>query len=316
MTTTLNQESKKTIYSVLVVDDDPEVGQFMLSCVHRLGHDVEWSNHPHKALELLAKRQYDIVVTDIKMPDMDGLTLLKRIKKLNDDTEVVVITGYGSIENAVDCINAGALDYLIKPFSVEQIQVSLIKTIRHIELKALAKERDHYLDMSYEDALTGIYNRRFFDEALRLEIVKSSRQQNSFCLFMIDIDHFKKFNDSFGHLMGDEALAKLGAVFKSVCRGYDIVTRYGGEEFAIIFPGATKEMAPNLCDRLMDEIGNLADNLPKVSESGKLTISIGVACFPEDARSGGSRELIEKADVALYEAKRSGRNRYKIYGMF
>ncbi|MGC8659602.1 MAG: diguanylate cyclase [Desulfomonilaceae bacterium] len=315
MVTAVDQEENvKSVYSVLIVDDDPEVGQFMLSCVHRLGHDVEWSDHPFKAMELLAQKNYDIVVTDIKMPDMDGLTLLKRIKKLNDEIEVIVITGYGSIENALDCINAGALDYLIKPFSVEQMQVALIKTIRHIELKALAKEREHYLEMSYEDPLTGIYNRRFFDEALRLEIIKSSRQQTPFCLFMIDVDHFKKFNDSFGHLVGDEALAKLAAVFRSVCRGYDIVTRYGGEEFAIIFPGASREMASVLCDRLMNEIGNMAQQLPKVSENQKLTISIGVSCFPQDANT--ARELIERADMALYEAKRNGRNRYHIYGTF
>ena len=120
----------------------------MLGCVQHLGHDVDWTSHPYEALELIARKKYDLVVTDLKMPDMDGLTLLKRIKNLNDDTEVIVITGYGSVENALDCINAGAVDYLIKPFSVEQIQVALIKTIGHIELKILAKEREHYLEMS------------------------------------------------------------------------------------------------------------------------------------------------------------------------
>jgi diguanylate cyclase (GGDEF)-like protein len=302
------------VYSVLVVDDDPEVGQFMLGCVQRLGHDVDWTSHPYEALELIARKKYDLVVTDLKMPDMDGLTLLKRIKNLNDDTEVIVITGYGSVENALDCINAGAVDYLIKPFSVEQIQVALIKTIRHIELKILAKEREHYLEMSYEDALTGVYNRRFFDESLKLEIIKSSRRQTPFCLLMIDVDHFKTFNDTFGHQMGDEALSKLGAVFRSTCRGYDIVTRYGGEEFAIIFPETAKETASTLCDRLMNEIENLAKDLPKTSETEGLSISIGVACFPHDADS--PRQLIERADIALYEAKRTGRRKYKIYGMF
>lgn len=308
------EENRKTVYSVLVVDDDPEVGQFMLGCVHNLGHDVDWSSHPYDALELIARKKYDLVVTDLKMPDMDGLTLLKRIKNLNDDTEVIVITGYGSVENALDCINAGAVDYLIKPFSVEQIQVALIKTIRHIELKKLAKEREHYLEMSYEDALTGVYNRRFFDESLKLEIIKSSRRQTPFCLLMIDVDHFKTFNDTFGHQMGDEALSKLGAVFRSTCRGYDIVTRYGGEEFAIIFPETAKEMASTLCDRLMNEIENLAKDLPKISETEGLAVSIGVACFPHDA--DGARQLIERADIALYEAKRTGRRKYKIYGMF
>ncbi|MCX5874019.1 MAG: diguanylate cyclase [Deltaproteobacteria bacterium] len=309
-----DQQEKKTRYSVLVVDDDPEIGQFMLDCVERLGHEVEGSNHPHEALDSVAKKNYDIVVTDLRMPDMDGLTLLKRIKTLNDDTEVIVITGYASVENALDCINAGAVDYLVKPFSVEQVQVALVKTIRHMELKALAKERERYLEMSYEDALTGVYNRRFFDEALKLEIIKSSRQENPFCLLMIDVDHFKNFNDSYGHQMGDEALVKLGKAFKSVCRGYDIVTRYGGEEFAIIFPGASKEMASIICHRLMNEVANVSEELPNTLLSGKLTISIGVACFPNDARTG--RQLIERADISLYEAKRSGRNNYKIYGMF
>ncbi len=308
------EENSTTVYSVLIVDDDPEVGEFMLGCVQRLGHDVDWSSHPYDALELIAKKEYDLVVTDLKMPDMDGLTLLKRIKNLNDDTEVIVITGYGSIDNALDCINAGAVDYLIKPFSVEQIQVALIKTIRHIELKKLAKERERYLEMSYEDALTGVYNRRFFDETLKLEIIKSSRRQTPFCLLMIDVDHFKKFNDTFGHQMGDEVLSKLGAVFRSTCRGYDIVTRYGGEEFAIIFPETAKEMACTLCDRLMNEIGKMAKDIPKISGTAGLTVSIGVACFPHDA--DGARQLIERADIALYEAKRTGRQKYKIYGMF
>ena len=305
---------KKNGFSILVVDDDPEVGRFMFSCVEDLGHQVEWCGHPYEALELVSKKSYDIVVTDLKMPDMDGLALLKRIKAINDDTEILVITGYGSVENAMDCINAGAVDYLVKPFSVEQIQVALVKTIRHIELKTLAKEREHFLEMSYEDSLTGVYNRRFFDEALRLEIIKSTRQETPFCLFMIDVDNFKSFNDSFGHQMGDEALVKLGKAFRQVCRGYDIVTRYGGEEFAIIFPGAPKDMAQNLCERLMSEVRNMAQELPKGPDSKELSISIGVSCFPYDAKT--PHKLIERADVALYHAKHSGRNNYQICGMF
>ncbi|MFH0960931.1 MAG: response regulator, partial [Pseudomonadota bacterium] len=99
---------KKNGFSILVVDDDPEVGRFMFSCVEGLGHQVEWSGHPYEALELFSKKNHDIVITDLKMPEMDGLTLLKRIKAMNDDTEILVITGYGSVENALDCINAGA----------------------------------------------------------------------------------------------------------------------------------------------------------------------------------------------------------------
>ncbi len=298
---------------VLVVDDDPFVARFIQESVSRLGYQCDLFTEPEAALEANTRSPYDVVVTDMKMPGMDGLTMLKHIRQGPHDTDVIVVTGYGSVANALDSINAGAFDYLIKPFTIEQIQVAMVKVFRHRELKKLASERHMYLEMSYEDPITGVYNRRFFDEALKIEMIKASRHRNSFALLMIDVDNFKEFNDLYGHQKGDEVLSRIGRVFKTVCRGYDIITRYGGDEFAIIFPEADKHVASSLCERIMAEIraltfeGNSRDKIPM-----QVSVSIGVATFPDHASN--VNDLVKCADEALYVAKCSGRNSFKIYG--
>ncbi|MDD3471644.1 MAG: diguanylate cyclase [Syntrophaceae bacterium] len=297
---------------VLVVDDDPFVARFIQESVSRLGYHCDVFTEPEVALEANKKDPYDVVITDMKMPGMDGLTMLKNIRQSPHDTDVIVVTGYGSVANALDSINAGAFDYLIKPFTIEQIQVAMVKVFRHRELKRLANEREMYLEMSYEDPLTGVYNRRFFDEALKIEVIKASRLRNSFALLMIDVDNFKEFNDLYGHLKGDEVLSSIGRVFKSVCRGYDIITRYGGDEFAIIFPETDRGVAVSLCERIMAETSALVFEDESEKNSLRVSISIGVAIFPDNASN--INDLIRCADEALYAAKCAGRNSFRIYG--
>lgn len=298
---------------VLVVDDDPFVARFIQESVARLGYHCDLFVEPEAALEANIKEPYDVVVTDMKMPGMDGLTMLKHIRQSPVDTDVIVVTGYGSVANALDSINAGAFDYLIKPFTIEQIQVAMVKVFRHRELKKLANERHMYLEMSYEDPLTGVYNRRFFDEALKIEMIKASRHRSSFALLMIDVDNFKEFNDEYGHQKGDEVLSKIGHVFKMVCRGYDIITRYGGDEFAIIFPEAGKQIASTLCERIMTETHALTFEWSDHKKMpAQVSVSIGVAIFPDHASN--VNDLIRCADEALYVAKCAGRNNFRIYG--
>ena len=298
---------------VLVVDDDPFVARFIQESVSRLGYQCDLFTDPEAALEATRKVQYDVVVTDMKMPGMDGLTMLKQIRQSQYDTDVIVVTGYGSVAKALDSINSGAFDYLIKPFTIEQIQVAMVKVFRHRELKKLADERHMYLEMSYEDPLTGVATRRFFDEALKIEIIKASRHRNSFSLLMIDVDNFKEFNDFYGHQKGDEVLSRIGRVFKTVCRGYDVITRYGGDEFAIIFPEADHNVASGLCERIMAEIRGLTfDFSGKNGLPMQVSVSIGVATFPDHASN--VNDLVKCADEALYVAKCSGRNSFRIYG--
>lgn len=300
------------VAKVLVVEDDALVRDIVVESVQLDGYQVDWCSNGLEALEKNGRNNYDLIITDMMMPSMDGLSLIKNLKSRKSETDLIVITGYGSIENAVECMKAGAQDYLIKPFSVEQIQMAVRRAIEHRELRLRARERDMYRQLSYEDPLTGIYNRRFFDESLKLEIVKSTRLETPVLLCMIDIDHFKIYNDINGHQNGDRVLAKVGQVLKTSCRGYDVVTRYGGEEFAIIFPRTDKNEANSLAARIIRGIREASFNGEDTMPLGFLTVSIGMACCPDDAVNGD--DLIRCADEALYSAKKSGRNAVRIYG--
>lgn len=296
---------------ILVVDDDPLVRDIVVEAVTTSGYHVDDCSNGLEALEKNEADPYDLIITDMMMPCLDGLSLLKNLRLRNSEADVMVITGFGSIENAVDCMKAGALDYIIKPFTVEQLQMAVKRAIEHRELKLRARERDLYRQLSYEDPLTGIYNRRFFDEFLKLEIVKSLRHGSSILLFMIDIDYFKMYNDIMGHVKGDEALTRVCHILKSCCRGYDVVTRYGGEEFGVIFPGSNRLEGKMLASRMVDGILETSFEGAERMPMGSLTVSIGMASFPEDASN--AEDLVRCADEALYAAKRAGRNSVRAY---
>jgi len=311
ITSMLGEERVKTP-AILVVDDDPLIRDLVAESIRLAGYEVDTSEDGEEALEKNAVRSYDLIVTDMKLPGLDGLSLIRKLKTDATDTDVIVITGYGTIENAVECMRAGALDYLIKPFSVDQIQVSVNRAVEHRELRRRAIELEVYRELSYIDPLTGIYNRRFFDEILETEIQKSIREETPLVLVMIDIDDFKSYNDANGHQQGDAALEKVARVFKATCRSYDIVARYGGEEFAIIFPGAPKEHALELGKRIVTEVGTTRfEGGEHLAHSGSLTVTVGVACFPEHAND--AQELISHADQALYLAKNRGKNTILIW---
>jgi diguanylate cyclase (GGDEF)-like protein len=297
---------------ILVVDDDEMVREIIVASVTADGHNVEVCGDGVAALERSKGDPYDLIVTDMRLPGLDGLSLIKKLKATECDTDVIVITGYGSVENAVECMKAGALDYLIKPFTVEQIQVAVRKALEHRELKERAREREFYRELSYIDSLTGVYNRRYFDEILSIEIQRAIRDKTSLVLTMIDIDDFKIYNDHYGHQKGDEALSEMGRILKAACRTSDIVTRYGGEEFAVIFPGVDRNNAMELAARIVSQVRDCCFDVEDGPLPGALTVSIGVASAPEDADN--AEDLVRCSDAAMYEAKKSGKNRIKLYG--
>lgn len=298
---------------ILVVDDDEMVQEVIVESIRAAGLEADTCRNGALALEKNELTPYELIVTDMRLPGMDGLTLIRHLKSGNCDTDVIVITGYGSIENAVECMKAGALDYIIKPFTVELIQLSVQKAIELRELKRRAKEREFYRELSYVDPLTAVYNRRHFDEALVREIEKARLQGNSVILVMIDVDDFKIYNDLCGHQKGDEALVTLGRLLKSACRASDIVSRYGGEEFAVIFPGAAKDKAPELCQRIMNRVREFHFEGADALSRGTLTVSLGAACFPVDATDPA--DLLTLADNAMYAAKKSGKDTMRFAGV-
>ncbi len=308
---------------VLVVDDEESLRGIVTQVLSEDGHDVTEASSAEEALEIFQKGSYPLVISDIKMSGMSGIELLQEIKKLNTDTQFIIMTSYASLDTVITAMRHGAYDYLIKPFedidlvtavasrAIEKIQ--LIKEnqqlVKELLLKNddLKKANERLVEMAVRDGLTGLYNHRYFQESLALEVVRSLRYGHRFSLLFIDVDNFKHYNDAHGHLEGDRLLIKLSQTVKEQLRGSDIVARYGGEEFVIILPETTREDATQIAEHIRTSVAEFPFKGREIQTTGNITISMGVATFPDDGSDGTS--LIKHADDLLYKAKNSGRNK-------
>lgn len=257
----------------------------------------------------LMEQPVDLILCDLIMPVLDGFKFLalKQTRPEFADVPVIMLTGEEDIRAKVRGLEAGALDYLTKPFDAHEL---LARVRIHLKIKELQddlRQKNQRLEqLARVDELTGLNNRRFFMEMLRNEFRRSERYGAPFVYVMLDIDHFKKVNDTHGHLMGDRALVAVAQVLTRTARAQDVVGRFGGEEFAIIMPHTELkggELAAQRHRRLIEEEPILTEQAAL-----KVTASFGVAHFPRpDVRR--VEDLIELADQALYQAKEEGRNR-------
>jgi diguanylate cyclase (GGDEF)-like protein len=241
------------------------------------------------------------------MPRIDGIALAKAIKELGLNVPVVVMTGYASIETAVESMKAGASDFITKPFNMDQITIVINRTLENKKLHQLAQEREYFEHLSNTDGLTELYNHRYFQSILNIEVERERRYKRPLSLLMIDIDNFKSCNDTHGHLIGDVVLQQVGALVKKSTRGCDYVARYGGEEFAVILPETPKQEALVVAERIRASIAEHLFTTTTGTSIGNITVTIGLASFPEDAQE--KIELIDRADKGLYQGKTSGKNR-------
>lgn len=303
------EERPDTSPRILVVDDEEVVCRFLKRLLSGSGHQVETSFSGQDAIARLEQDSFDLVITDLKMPGVDGIGVLRRAKELDPFCEVMVITAYASVESAVEVMKLGAYDYISKPFNVDRIRLIVEKALEKRRLLRAAGERDFYKRLSQIDGLTEVYNRRTFDDLLSAEISRSDRFRRPLSLLMIDLDHLKVINDSFGHLAGDDILRDIAWLLRRSVRNCDLVARYGGDEFAVILVEASKADAITTANRLIRivEVPAPKHDREFAFEDRTMTISIGVASYPTDARD--KAELVEKADRALYEAKIQGGNR-------
>jgi diguanylate cyclase (GGDEF)-like protein len=250
---------------------------------------------------------------------MDGIALLRQAQGIDPTVAGVIMTGQGSIPAAVEAMRAGAADFVLKPFRLQQILPVLGRALEARRLRAendrlrrevarLEAERVRLLEeanarlavLATTDPLTGLANRRVFDEALAREAALAARGRRPLALMILDVDHFKAFNDAFGHPAGDEVLKQVAVAVRACCRGTDVVARLGGEEFAVLLPGTDLPGGVALAERV--RLAVAAGPWPL----GPVTVSVGVAVH--DAASGGAAELVRAADRAMYRAKRGGRN--------
>jgi two-component system cell cycle response regulator len=302
-----NGEQAELVPKILVVDDEEVVCKFLKRVLDGGGHRVEVSYGGPEALQKLEQDSFDLVITDLKMPGVDGIGVLRKAKELDPLCEVIVITAYASVESAVEVMKLGAYDYISKPFNVDRIRFVVDKALEKRRLLQAAGERDFYKRLSQLDGLTEVYNRRTFEELLTAEISRSNRFRRPLSLLMVDLDQLKVINDNFGHQAGDVVLKEVAWSLKRSVRNCDVVARYGGDEFAIILVETGKTDAMTTANRLSRLIVVPTPTKGAGDENDHaMTISIGVASYPTDASTRD--ELVRRADVALYEAKASGGN--------
>ena len=285
----------ETLYSVLSVDDDIEMRQLLTEVITLLGHNNVSAADGMEALEKLAETQFDIVITDISMPRMDGLELIKRIKSDFGDIDVIAVTGYHADYRYTDVIDVGASDFISKPFNVNELEAKLNRIIRERQLRAELRR------LSVRDGLTGLYNRRSFDENLYREASRAFRQHYGLFLLLIDVDNFKEYNDKYGHQKGDELLKELANIMMVYSReNVDSVYRYGGDEFAIIVPHAEHEQAMMVATRLRSKFNE--------GDLGSTTLSMGLAELQGEMETleKDIENLLRTADQCLYIAKHNG----------
>jgi diguanylate cyclase (GGDEF)-like protein len=308
---------------ILVVDDEYSIRSVVSQVLIEDGHEVTSAANAEEARPLFQQQPFPLVLTDIVMGGMTGIEFLHEVKKIDPHTEVIIMTSHASIDSAISALRAGAYDYLHKPFddislissivnrASEKIRLmeenrALLEQLRKKNAE-LEKSNNMLKDMAIRDGLTSLYNHRYFQEILAVEFVRARRYKRSVSLIFVDVDYFKKYNDTHGHPEGDRALVTLGGIFTNSLRASDTVARYGGEEFVLILPETTKESALHIAENLRKAVFDHPFPGGETQPLGRVTISLGVATFPEDGTDGSS--IIERADKGLYEAKKNGRNR-------
>ncbi len=297
--------------TIFVIDDEQIMRDMLTDVLQEEGYNVRGFSLARDALKYAAENKVEIIITDIIMQEMNGIELLEKIKEINSDIDVIVMTGYATVETAVKAMKLGAIDYLTKPLNIDQIRIIISKALQQRVLKKRAEEADFYKKLSRLDSLTELFNLRAFQQLLGIEIARAEREKWPVSLVMLDIDDFKAFNDTNGHPMGNLVLKRLSWLLKQNCRNCDFVARYGGEEFTIIFPHTGKEDAEIMANRIRKAVEENGFEQDGLSAKYNFTISLGVAEYPVDAEDKDN--LIEKADQALYQAKREGKNRVAVY---
>jgi diguanylate cyclase (GGDEF)-like protein len=302
---------------VLVVDDDDATRMLVSRWLAKGGITLFEARSGEEALKIAEERgdELDAVVLDVMMPGLDGFEVCRRLHDLpmTASTPVLLLTAHANDDKQVVLgVEAGAIDHLAKPFSgpvlVAKVKAICARSQRERQLRSKLEFAERHATV---DGLTGLFNRRHFDKRLREEMAHAKRHQRPFTVLMIDLDHFKAVNDTFGHAEGDKVLRHVAAAMPKVLREDDMAFRYGGEEFALILRSTTAENAMSVAERLRQLLKSAPIELGaggSAPEDKVVTYSGGLASADQTNDFDGEAILV-RADAALYTAKRSGRDR-------
>jgi len=312
-----NSYVAKTIYNkgnvilnILLADDSETMRGFLEVRLKYWGYHVQSVDDGKKAWDiLLSNNRPQIALLDWVMPEIDGVTLCRKIRSdiSKSYIYIILLTAKRHKKDMIEALNAGADDFISKPFDLDELQVRIRAGKRIVQLMdQLISQTEELKILATYDTLTGCLNRQEILETLSREMSRSGREFSSLGILMIDIDYFKKVNDTYGHLTGDIVLKELAHRMKNAIRLYDTIGRYGGEEFLVILPKCGKEETFIVANRM----NQCVNEKPVITPSAEITvtISIGITCMIPDPWSLDKDAMIQLADTALYQAKNKGRN--------
>ena len=299
---------KEKASTVAIVDDDRPIRNLIRLFLSRAGYRVIECATGKEAEETLVEKAWDLAILDRRLPDMDGVSLANRLKQSPElrNRYVIMLTGEDDQADKIEGLDLGADDYMTKPFHMPELIARIRAGLRIVTLQNELIEANRRLaQLSITDGLTNLYNHRHFQDELGKHFVESARYDRPLSLALIDIDFFKKVNDTWGHAVGDMVLKKVAGLFKESIRHSDLAARYGGEEFGVIMPETDMEDAISFAEKIRE----LVEETIIETEQGpvRVTVSIGVSSVPHPTIKT-PMALIEDADESLYRAKENGRN--------
>ena len=285
---------------VLIVDDAPDTLEIIQKLLSYEGYEIILATTGEEGVKRVEDERPEVVLMDINLPGIDGTESLRRIRRINPIQSVIMLTAFATVENAILALKEGATDFIKKPFENEHLIHIVNQSFeKYRTLKEKEKLEEEVQRLSITDDLTGLYNYRHFFKTLGSELVRLKRQKTSLSLLMFDLDNFKRYNDSCGHLEGDRVLKKIGEIIKhSIRNNVDSGYRYGGDEFAALLIGAALDQALTIAERIRSSIADAGFK--------DITVSVGLAEFREDFDLD---RFVKSADDAMYVAKHSGGNR-------
>jgi len=292
--------------NILIVDDIPANLLALESILEQPALNIIKAHSGSEALAYLLEHEFALILLDVQMPNMDGLEfaeLVRGTKKTKNVPIIFITANDQDMDTIRRAYKIGAVDFLFKP--IDEI---ILKNKVQVFLDLYSQRKTLELLSSF-DGLTGITNRRYFDEHLKIEWQRAHEDSALLGLIIIDVDHFKLYNDNYGHLAGDDCLKRVAdCISKSLKRSTDFVSRYGGEEFAVILPGATFSSAMRIAENIRADVEEMKIPHELSEASDYVTVSLGASSMMP-IRESSPEELIKKADKALYRAKENGRNR-------
>lgn len=306
---------------VLLIDDSIAYSQVIQSYVESAGHSVITACDGEQGILKFLEHKPDLVLLDVNMPNMDGYQCARHIRKNcqqgNLWIPIIFLSAEVTDDAIVKGIDSGGDDYLLKPITLKVLSAKLRAMARIANMrKELEDAGAHLKRLSLVDGLTQLYNRRHFDEALELEWSRSNRSQAPLSLIICDIDHFKAFNDNYGHVAGDDALVKASkTIIETLKRPSDMPARYGGEEFVVILPDTPTVGAMIVAEKLRTAMNTLTIPHAFSNAANIVTMSFGVSTYYPHQTKASYVELVKSADRGLYRAKKNGRNRIELQSL-